>query len=301
MAVPSSGELKLWDDIWNNEIGGTQGENSLHSASVYAGFSTPDAMSDFYGWSDIELPSVTTTNITATCHVRVCACGNITNDGNSDSLTRGFYIGTSANPYASNTKYTVGGTQSGTGEFKYDLTGRTQNTRYYAWAWAANEAGEVVGGRDCVTTPYPPFTPTTNTLSRGCSTTCQGSCYTALSLAQYGYINPYSSAFAVQYQCAVPSGGLDPSCSVYCTANGNAQNRRRVCQGCTFPDYRVSSTLFSCQGRGHVPGGHCMYNMVKCAGCYIYNSSGRFIIQTYGAYGGGGCSESDGRFCTVSC
>ena len=60
MAVPSSGQLKLWNDIWNNEIGGTQGNNSLHSASVYAGFTTPDAMGDFYGWSDVEVPSVST-------------------------------------------------------------------------------------------------------------------------------------------------------------------------------------------------------------------------------------------------
>jgi hypothetical protein len=261
MAVPSSGELKLWDNIWNQEIGGTQGNNSLHSASVYAGFSTPDAMSDFYGWSDIEVPSVTTTDITATCYARVCACGNITNDGNSDSLTRGFYIGTFANPYASNTKYTVGGTQSGTGEFKYDLTGRTQNTTYYAWAWAANEAGETVGGRDAVTTPYPPFSPSTNTLSRGFAATEQGSCNVTLSLAQYGYINPYSSGFAVQYQCSVPNGGLDYSCACYETANSNAQNRRRVCQGQAFPNYRSTSTLFSCQGRGHVSGGHCMYDM----------------------------------------
>ena len=58
MAVPSSGELKLWDDLWNQEIGGSKGNNSLHSASVYAEFDTPDALGDFYGWSDVEVPSV---------------------------------------------------------------------------------------------------------------------------------------------------------------------------------------------------------------------------------------------------
>ena len=64
MAIPSSGQLKLWDTLWNQELGGEKGENSLHSASVYAGFSTPDALGDFYGWSDVEAPTVTTQGVT---------------------------------------------------------------------------------------------------------------------------------------------------------------------------------------------------------------------------------------------
>ena len=49
MAVPNSGQLKLWDMLWNQELGGSKGNNSLHSASVYAGFSVPDSLGEFYG------------------------------------------------------------------------------------------------------------------------------------------------------------------------------------------------------------------------------------------------------------
>ena len=224
MAVPSSGELKLWDDIWNNEIGGTQGNNSLHSASVYAGFSTPDAMSDFYGWSDIELPSVVTTDITAPYYNCVCLFGCISNTGNSTALTRGFYVGTAANPYTSNSKVQISGTQSTTGAFSCKLTGRSQGTRYYAWAWAANEVGEVVGGRDCTITPYPPFTPVMRDLKFGRNDSSNWG-PEGPATSQIGYINPYSSGFAVQSSAATPSGGI---CHVYCPSAENTLNRRLV-------------------------------------------------------------------------
>ena len=44
MAVPNSGQLKLWDMLWNQELGGSKGNNSLHSASIYAGKSVPDSL-----------------------------------------------------------------------------------------------------------------------------------------------------------------------------------------------------------------------------------------------------------------
>lgn len=283
MAVPSSGELKLWDDIWNNEIGGTQGSNSLHSASVYAGFSTPDAMSDFYGWSDIEVPSVTTTDITATCHTRVCACGNITNTGNSTSLTRGFYIGTTSNPYSSNTKYTVSGTQSTTGEFKYDLTGLTQNTRYYAWAWAANEAGEVVGGRDCVVTPFPPFSPTLAPLF--CGVTYVPAKYNGPSAghSSTGYVNPYSSGYTTLTSAhnTTPGGGADINyaCSTtnaltrWCMTNThyNCDDSWATTMVCTSFPYNFSNVSFA----NSTPGGssQCTFQ------------SGRIINGLYGGFG----------------
>ena len=89
MAVPSSGELKLWDTLWNQELAGSQGENSLHSASVYAGFSTPDALSDFYGWSDVETPTVTTSAMSQVEYYRMYANGNVSDTGNEDP-DRGF-------------------------------------------------------------------------------------------------------------------------------------------------------------------------------------------------------------------
>ncbi len=50
MAVPSSGELELYGDI-GTELGVAQSNVTLHGMSQTAGFSTPDAMSEFYGYS----------------------------------------------------------------------------------------------------------------------------------------------------------------------------------------------------------------------------------------------------------
>ena len=53
MALPSSGQLSI-NDI-RTELGTSEG--SLHSLSVTAGFSTPDAISDFYGYSGVISPT----------------------------------------------------------------------------------------------------------------------------------------------------------------------------------------------------------------------------------------------------
>ena len=55
MAVPSSGELKLRNNIGQEVYSNITGSNiSLSAMSDFAGFSSPDAMSDFYGWSNIR-------------------------------------------------------------------------------------------------------------------------------------------------------------------------------------------------------------------------------------------------------
>ena len=158
MAVPSSGELKLWDNIWNLELNGSQGQNSLHSASVYAGFSTPDAMSDFYGWSDVEPPSIVTNNAASVTDSSMNLRGTVTNTGN-EAVCRGFYHGGNPNAYNCNTKYTLAGTQATTGEFTCNRTGLGYNTTYYFWAFGCNSAGTTIGSRLQFTTNLPPFSP----------------------------------------------------------------------------------------------------------------------------------------------
>jgi len=175
MAVPSSGELKLWNSIWNPEIGGSKGDNSLHSASIYAGFSTPDAMSDFYGWSDVEAPSVSTSAASAVTQSSMTANGNVSNTG-GENVSRGFYFGTSTT-YTSNTKYTLSGTQ-GTGGFSRSMTGLSAGTTYYINAWASNGAGETVGNQVSQAT-YVNFSPSFNTAGQFYS---------------FGFVNPSPSA-----------------------------------------------------------------------------------------------------------
>lgn len=188
MPVPNSGELKLWDSIWNQEIGAEKGENSLHSASVYAEFTTPDAMSDFYGWADVEIATVVTNAMSSITSNSMTLNGNLTNTGNGDCNV-GFYFGTSTNR-TSNPTYSSG-TKNTTGTFTNNRTGLAYGTNFYAWAFATNDAGTAVGSRQDATTTFPPFTPTINYYNTACAffnpndtTDC---CW------RMGYFNPYSS------------------------------------------------------------------------------------------------------------
>ena len=67
MPVPSSGELKLRADI-NQEINGNDTDDnvSLGTLSNDAGFTDPDNMSEFYGYSSVTTPTVTYNSYSAT-------------------------------------------------------------------------------------------------------------------------------------------------------------------------------------------------------------------------------------------
>lgn len=213
MAVPSSGPLKLWDNIWNQEIGGSQGENSLHSASIYAGFSTPDALSDFYGWSDVEVPTVQTDAMSSITATAMTANGAVNATGN-ENPDRGFYFGTAANPYTSNTKYSVG--TGGTGGFSRNMDAQVNqyNVTYYAWAYACNSAGEAVGSRVSGTTPYPPFSPSLQEVQ------CNRWNGTDTGLNQIGYVNPFSSQIAILYSVSAGNNAncTGPGAQITCNA-----------------------------------------------------------------------------------
>lgn len=158
MAVPSSGPLELRGDI-NLEINGnvTDTNVALHQLSLDAGFSTPDAMSDFYGYSSVVPPSVTTNSATNVGCTSITLNGNITDTG-GENVSRGFYFGTNCTTSTSNTKYTLAGTQ-GTGTYLCTRTGLPNGTAYYYWAWGCNSAGETIAAKVNTGTGYPPYTP----------------------------------------------------------------------------------------------------------------------------------------------
>ena len=156
MAVPSSGPLELRGDI-NLEVNGnvTDTNVALHQLSLDAGFSTPDAMSDFYGYTSVVLPTVYTQSAqVGTNFMRLYGCIDATG---GENVSRGFYHGTSSNR-TSNTKYTLGGTQ-GTGQYNCCRTGLSSGTTHYWWAFGCNSAGESVGSRASGATTFPPFSP----------------------------------------------------------------------------------------------------------------------------------------------
>lgn len=155
MAVPSSGELRLYADI-GVELGVPQSDVSLGAMSNSAGFSEPDSMSDFYGYVDAIAPSVTTNAISNVGETTLRANGNVTSDGGGTITERGFYVGTNSVAPTNNAKYTVTGT---TGSYLLNVTGLNDNTTFYVWAFATNLIGTTYGSRVQATTVQS-FTPT---------------------------------------------------------------------------------------------------------------------------------------------
>ena len=166
MAVPSSGQLRLRADI-NQEVNGNDTDDnvSLGTLSNDSGFTDPDNMSEFYGYSACSIVN--------TGHNEI----NIMNASSSSSIfvrlrytevglatacqptSWGVYLGTSST-YTNNTKYTLGsGTAGSWGPYQtkdYTITGLSSNTTYYARQWATNVAGESVQTyNSSATTPLP--------------------------------------------------------------------------------------------------------------------------------------------------
>ncbi len=93
MGLPTSGQLSLRDI--QQEIGASSSNVSLGSMSDTAGFSAPDKITDFYGFSGLRLFYVTNTNYRSASS----ACGQ------SCTVSR-WHDGASALPVVGDTIYT---------------------------------------------------------------------------------------------------------------------------------------------------------------------------------------------------
>lgn len=200
MAVPSSGQLRLRGDIALEVYGNITGNNiSLGTMSDLAGFSSPDAMSDFYGYSSSVAPSVTTNAISNVAETSVTLNGNVTSDGGATITERGFYFGANSVSPTNNTKYTVSGT---TGAYTNNRTGLSASTTYYSWAFATNSKGTTYGSRVQATT-VSAFVPTFGALSYGniqiqnYSDGCAG--FSVTNTPQKLYQNPNTGGYVVIY------------------------------------------------------------------------------------------------------
>ena len=153
MALQSSGAISF--SQIKTEL--TSSSNSLRALSAAAGFSSPDAVSEFYGYTSFTaLPPTVTTGGYGTNNTAFSMSGVVNDDGGDTITERGFYFGTSTNR-ASNAKYIVAGT---TGNFNYYAQGLASNTTYYFWAYATNSAGTTYGARNQGAT-YPTLNYTT--------------------------------------------------------------------------------------------------------------------------------------------
>lgn len=177
MAVPSSGQLRLRGDIALEVDGSATGINvSLRTLSAAAGKSTPDTMSEFYGYSASEPPTISAASASSVTNTSMTLNSNVTSDGGATITERGFYFGTSTN-MTSNPKYVVSGT---TGAYSLNRTGLGANTTYRAWAYAVNASGAVYSAR----------------LDRATFQTMNYSTfnYTGMGFELRGFMNKFSSA-----------------------------------------------------------------------------------------------------------
>lgn len=99
--------------------------------------------------TNIQLPTVTTTNATNITNTQATTGGNVTNQGSSAVTVKGVCWSTSQNPTTANNK-TVNG--SGTGSYSTDIYPLTANTTYYVRAYATNSSGTAYGSQITITT-----------------------------------------------------------------------------------------------------------------------------------------------------
>jgi len=175
MAVPSSGQLRLRADIYTevNSAPNSGNNISLHSNAITAEFSTPDAMSEFYGYSAVVAPTVSTVSATSVGNYSFTARGSCSAvAGGVDS--RGFKYTSgnqSASWLASNGSTRTSG--SGTGSFSSSITGLNHTTQYSYIAYAGNAAGTTYAtNRLYATTTTPLQPPTINSVDGFSGTYC---------------------------------------------------------------------------------------------------------------------------------
>jgi hypothetical protein len=293
MPVPSSGELKLRADI-NLEVNGnaTDDNVSLGSLSNEAGFTEPDTMSEFYGYTSCTAPSVTTNALSSVSYTSMTANGNVTADNGCTITERGFYFGTNGSSPTNNTKYSVGGT---TGSYSRNMTGLNASTNYYCWAYATNSAGTTYGARVNAST----LTPATYTLVQTYTNVARwyspaywangnsswtGVTYDSNAQAQYHHASYGYTNFTSYSNSWFNTGSLPSSYSPYLNdyrykrtdTTEYTEHRRNQNY------YQYGGTLSGFEGICQIEGG----NSSVPSGC----ASGSSTSSNYITYGYSGCS-----------
>jgi len=234
MALQSSGPISF--SQIKTELASSS--NSLRALSATAGFSTPDAVSEFYGYSSGSAPSVTTYAVQYVSEYQFYVTGFISDDGGLSITEKGFYVGTNSASPTNNTKYSVGG---GT-YFNSWIYSLSPGTTYYVWAFATNSVGTTFGSRVQATT-IQVFTPVwKNTATTGGSshsiTNFFSDTESINTYIQSYYLNPYTSSWiADAYEAGGPYDFYASSNNVGQRAATNARNRIRLQRQSTSATY----------------------------------------------------------------
>lgn len=92
--------------------------------------------------TQIQVPVVSTNNVTGITSASSVCGGNVTDEGGGTVTQRGVCWSTASNPTISDNKTSDG---SGSGSFTSNITGLSPNTTYYVRAYATNSAGTSYG------------------------------------------------------------------------------------------------------------------------------------------------------------
>lgn len=124
--------------------------NTLYYVRAYATNSAGTGYGTEVSFSTlVDLPVVTTADVTEITKVSAVSGGEVTYDGGALITERGIVWGTAADPTTGNNKITGG---TGTGEFVSNLTGLSVFTSYHVRAYAINSAGTAYGSDKSFTT-----------------------------------------------------------------------------------------------------------------------------------------------------
>ncbi len=93
-------------------------------------------------FTTLNLPTITTIDISLITSTSATSGGNVTSDGGADVTLKGVCWSTTVNPTTTNTHTTNG---TGTGTFTSNITGLTPGTTYYIRAYATNSVGTAYG------------------------------------------------------------------------------------------------------------------------------------------------------------
>lgn len=163
MPVPSSGQLRLRADI-NQEINGNDTDTnvSLGTLSNDAGFTEPDTMSEFYGYSSCGTPAYRSVYSSTNPNGEIQLYTILDYTPYCSTTEYGLYVGTNSSGPTANTKYQVG-TSWNNYSWKYPTVGGfTNGQTYYAWIYCTNSAG-ITGYSSMQTVTVPaPYIPITN-------------------------------------------------------------------------------------------------------------------------------------------
>ena len=138
-------------------------QNTTYYVKAYAVNTVGVAYGDEISFTTIAEPTAPTVNTIQVTNITPTSArieGNVTSSGGADVTERGVCWGTNQNPTISGNHSSSG---SGTGSFVVDITGLTENTTYYARAYAKNSVGTAYGDAISFTTSSAPTVPTVTT------------------------------------------------------------------------------------------------------------------------------------------